>query len=237
MSFRRKRQPSSPPRSLPVSPLDDAFAAASAEVARRALETPKPAKPAKPVVPVYRGEEPVRALKAAQLALTRTGVFFTSLTAHGGYSSGRPIEYGPQAVSQCFCMEREMAASPFSYGPSWAQHRQPGPRTACGFYTWKPHVPFPWEAGTWLLEVDLYGRVIEHKHGYRGEKQRVLRISPVPGLFCESPLELSADAKGLITARCKHCESAGHPVSVERLRGLLNVEVELDWASAMREEG
>ena len=30
------------------------------------------------------------------------------------------------------------------------------------FYAWKPEQPFPWTAGTWLLEVDLYGWVIEH---------------------------------------------------------------------------
>jgi hypothetical protein len=123
--------------------------------------------------------------------------------------------------------------------PRW--HARPEPKDGhCGFYAWKPGRPFPWTAGTWLLEVDLYGRVIEHEHGYRAQKQRVLRISPVPDPFCEPPFSLSYQpGDGRVTAVCAACppQAPRHPVSVDRLRRLLNVEVDLERAWRLREDG
>jgi hypothetical protein len=91
-----------------------------------------------------------------------------------------------------------------------------------------------------LLEVDLYGRVIEYERGYRAQKQRVLRISPVPKAFCEPPFTLSYQPEdGRMTASCVACpppQALSHPVSVDRLRHLLNVEVDLERAWRLRED-
>jgi hypothetical protein len=121
-------------------------------------------------------------------------------------------------------------------------HERPEPKDGhCGFYAWKTGRRFPWAAGTWLLEVDLYGRVIEHEHGYRAQKQRVLRISPVPDPFCEPPFSLSyRQGDGRVTTACAACppsQTPGHPITVDRLRRLLNVEVDLERAWLLREDG
>jgi hypothetical protein len=91
-----------------------------------------------------------------------------------------------------------------------------------------------------MLDVDLYGRVVEHERGYRAQKQRVLRISPVPGAFCEPPFSLSYEpADGHVTAACPACPPAPldarrHPVSPDGLRRFLNVEIDMERAWRMR---
>jgi hypothetical protein len=84
------------------------------------------------------------------------------------------------------------------------------------------------------------GRVVEHERGYRAQKQRVLRISPVPGAFREPPFTLSYQpGDGHVTAGCITCPppGPGHPVSADGLRRLLNVEVDLERARRLREDG
>jgi len=181
-------------------------------------------------------DEPLHGVKAGRVAVLPSGVAFTAL--HAGHVTGSPVAYAPEAEMTCLCGYTGQPA--FMLPRRW--HERPEPKDGhCGFYAWKPGRPFPWTAGTWLLEVDLYGRVIEHEHGYRAQKQRVLRISPVPDLFCEPPFSLSYQpGDGRVTAVCAACpppQAPRHPVSVDRLRRLLNVEVDLERAWRLREDG
>jgi hypothetical protein len=183
-------------------------------------------------------DEPLRGVKASRVTVLPAGVMFTAL--HAGHVTGSPVAYAPQAEMTCLCGYAEQPGVMGARRPArW--HERPEPDDGhCGFYAWKPGRPFPWTAGTWLLEVDLYGRVIEHEHGYRAQKQRVLRISPVPDPFCEPPFSLSyRPGDGRVTAVCAACpppQAPRHPVSVNRLRRLLNVEVDLERAWRLREE-
>jgi hypothetical protein len=183
--------------------------------------------------------EPLRGVKAGLVTVLPSGVAFTALRA--SHPGARPVSYAPQAEMECLCgyFDRPGVMGVRSYG-RW--HERPDPKDGdCGFYAWKLGQPFPWTAGTWLLEVDLYGRVIEHERGYRAQKQRVLRISPVPQPFCEPPFMLSyRPVNGHVTTACAACppsESPGHPVSVDRLRQLLNVEIDLERGWRLREDG
>jgi hypothetical protein len=183
-------------------------------------------------------DEPLHGVKAGRVAVLPSGVAFTAL--HAGPVPGSPVAYAPQAEMTCLCGYAEQpGVAGVVRSPRW--HARPEPKDGhCGFYAWKPGRPFPWTAGTWLLEVDLYGRVIEHEHGYRAQKQRVLRISPVPDPFCEPPFSLSYQpGDGRVTAVCAACppQAPRHPVSVDRLRRLLNVEVDLERAWRLREDG
>jgi hypothetical protein len=183
-------------------------------------------------------DEPLRGVKAGRVTVLPAGVMFTAL--HAGHVTGSPVAYAPQAEMTCLCGYAEQPSVMGARRPArW--HERPEPDDGhCGFYAWKPGRPFSWTAGTWLLEVDLYGRVIEHEHGYRAQKQRVLRISPVPDPFCEPPFSLSyRPGDGRVTAVCAACpppQAPRHPVSVNRLRRLLNVEVDLERAWRLREE-
>jgi len=181
-------------------------------------------------------DEPLHGVKAGRVAVLPSGVAFTAL--HAGHVTGSPVAYAPEAEMTCLCGYTGQPA--FMLPRRW--HERPEPKDGhCGFYAWKPGRPFPWTAGTWLLEVDLYGRVIEHEQGYRAQKQRVLRISPVPDPFCEPPFSLSYQpGDGRVTAVCAACpppQAPRHPVSVDRLRRLLNVEVDLERAWRLREDG
>jgi hypothetical protein len=186
-------------------------------------------------------DEPLCGVKLGRVSVLADGVAFTPL--HAGRASGRTVAYTPQAVMTCLC---GFAAPSIIMGarrsPRWHEHPVPGDGN-CGFYAWKPGQPFQWTTGTWMLDVDLYGRVVEHEHGYRAQKQRVLRISPVPGAFCEPPFSLSYGADdGHITAACPSCPpsppaACAHPVTPDSLRRLLNVEVDMERAWRLRAMG
>jgi hypothetical protein len=183
--------------------------------------------------------EPLRGVKAGRVTVLPTGVMFTALNT--GHPAGTRVAYAPEAEMRCLCGYAEQPSIMGVSRPArW--HEQPEPGDGyCGFYAWKPGQPFPWLAGTWLLEVDLYGRVVEHSRGYRAQKQRVLRISPVPEAFCEPPFTLSyAPDDGHVVAECAACPPSpgrSHPVSAEQLRQRLNVEVDLQRAFRLREAG
>lgn len=182
--------------------------------------------------------EPLRGVKAGRVAVLPSGVAFTAL--HATHPAGSTVPYAPQAEMTCLCGYAEQPAVMGVRRPGrWHERPEPGDGH-CGFYAWKPGQPFPWTAGTWLLEVDLYGQVIEHERGYRAQKQRVLRISPVPEAICEPPFTLSYHpGEGHVTASCAACPpppAPSHQVSVDRLRRLLNVEVDLERAWHLRED-
>jgi len=182
--------------------------------------------------------EPLRGVKAGRVVVLPSGVAFTAL--HARHPAGSTVAYAPQAEMTCLCGYAEQPAVMGVRRPArW--HERPEPQDGhCGFYAWKPGQPFQWAAGTWLLEVDLYGQVIEHERGYRAQKQRVLRISPVPEAICEPPFTLSYHpGEGHVTASCAACPpppAPSHQVSVDRLRRLLNVEVDLERAWRLRED-
>ena len=183
-------------------------------------------------------DEPLRGVKAAHVTVLPQGVAFTALNV--GHPAGNPVAYAPQAEMSCLCGYADQpSVMGVSRSARWHERPEPGDGH-CGFYAWKLGQPFPWRAGTWLLEVDLYGRVVEHEHGYRAQKQRVLRISPVPEEFCEPPFTLSyLSGDGRMTVACGACPlppADSHPVSADRLRRLLNVEVDLERAWRLRED-
>ena len=184
-------------------------------------------------------DEPLQGAKAGRVTVLPQGVVFTAL--HAGHPRGSAVAYAPQAEMSCLCGYAELpSVMGARMSARWHEYPEPGDGH-CGFYAWKLGQPFPWTAGTWLLEVDLYGRVVEHERGYRAQKQRVLRISPVPGAFCEPPFTLSYQpGDGHVTAGCITCPpppAPGHPVSTDGLRRLLNVEVDLERAWRLREDG
>jgi hypothetical protein len=238
------------PPSPPEPPPPDPFAAAAADLARqmgvdygRMKPEPEAPKPTMPAFPHGDRPEPITALKAAWIRTDQGNVTFASLVAHDG---GDLASYGAVAEASCHCGHADpysMLLSRTSYAAMLgyhetprASHPQPGKDTACGFYAWKDGQPFPWQEGTWLLEADLYGRVIEHERGYRAQKQRVLRISPVPGLICEPPFRLAV-REGRVVALCGSCPARrkDHPITADRLRRFLNVEIDLERAWRMRE--
>jgi len=211
----------------------------------RKASPPSPSR--RPSLPEVRGavmsaspvrDEPLRGVKAGRVTVLPSGVAFTAL--HAGRTLGSRVAYAPEAEMICLCGYAEQPnVMGVRRSARWHERPEPGDGH-CGFYAWKPGQPFPWTAGTWLLEADLYGRVIEHENGYRAQKQRVLRISPIPEPFCEPPFSLSYQAEdGCVTAVCPACPpppAPGHPVTVDRLRRLLNVEVDLERAWHLRED-
>ena len=201
-------------------------------------EAPRAARSADPADPS--ASEPLAGVKLGRVSVLPEGVAFTPL--HAGSGVSWTVAYAPQAVMTCLCGHADL---PTVMGGRTRPrfHEQPVPGDGhCGFYAWKPGQQFPWTAGTWMLDVDLYGRVVEHERGYRAQKQRVLRISPVPGAFCGPPFSLSyGPGDGHVTATCPSCpppppSANRHPVSEEELRRLLNVEVDMERAWRLRED-
>jgi len=182
-------------------------------------------------------DEPLRGVKAGRVTVLPSGVAFTAL--HAANPAGITVAYAPEAEMSCLCRSAETPTIMGVRMPApWHDHPEAG-NGHCGFYAWKLGQPYPWTAGTWMLEVDLYGRVIEHERGYRAQKQRVLRISPVPDALCEPPFTLSyAPGDGRVTPACAACPPllGSHQVSADRLRHLLNVEVDLERAWRLRED-
>jgi hypothetical protein len=216
MSFRRQSPKLSLSRRLyPGEQLDDLLA-------------PRPAR-----------HEPLSGVKVGRVTVLGGNVAFTPL--YASHVSGKPLAYSPQAVMTCLCGYADTPTVIGARRPArWHDHPllEDG---NCGFYAWKPDEQVPRTAGTWMLDVDLYGRVVEHERGYRAQRQRVLRISPIPAAFCEPPFSLSYDfADGHVTAACPACpppppDAPRHPVSTDRLRRLLNVEIDMERAWRLRE--
>lgn len=112
-------------------------------------------------IPRRRTTEPIRGEKRCVLRFMEGGLTYGSL----GFSK---LGYGADATAYC------------AYGRN---HPAPNVDCTCGFYALKPPIgvsPVPlWP--TTRLEVELLGRVIAHRIGYRGERQRVLAVHLPPG--------------------------------------------------------
>jgi hypothetical protein len=115
-------------------------------------------------------EEPIRGWKHAQVIGPDEHGRLTFIPMNGGTSVGPSLmSYGVEDVAKCGLGQ---------------PHHVPDPGCLCGFYAHRDGVTSP--AWTWgrepfdiyaLLEVELYGRVVEGSQGLRAEKQRVLSVT------------------------------------------------------------
>ena len=125
-----------------------------------------------------RRDEPVHGWKLAFLFKDARNMMFRAITRHAFYTAGR------QRFT-CHCPDAEFPMI------LRVAHQKPtvGDDSSCGWYAMKDKheclqahntsmAHDPYEMNAWLLEVDLWGTVIECERGYRGEYQRVLSIQP-----------------------------------------------------------
>jgi hypothetical protein len=123
-------------------------------------------------------DEPVHAWKLALLVKDARNVMFRAISRHAFYTAGRQRFI-------CHCPDSQFP--PILRAP----HQKPavGNDSSCGWYAMKDKhdclqayntrmARSPDEMNAWLLEVDLWGTVIEGEWGYRGEYQRVLSVQP-----------------------------------------------------------
>lgn len=177
-------------------------------------------------LPVRESDETIRAFKLAYLILDGTRPRFC------GIGQGSDHRYGVEEVA--VCVRRTYLSYRFDYEEDHCASI-PNPSHTCGFYA----VPEPPEAGDHavVLEVELYGTVIVHEHGYRAEKQRVLSVRVArqcaSGLcdkdaICVAPIEskilpLCADHAALIEQ-----SPLVAPAPLSAIASLLGTEVR--WA-------
>ena len=125
----------------------------------------------------HRGE-PVHGWKLALLIKDARNVMFRAITRRAFYTAGRQRFI-------CHCPDGHFP--PILHAP----HQKPavGDDSSCGWYAMKDKrdcldaydsrmARSPDEMNAWLLEVDLWGTVVEGERGYRGEYQRVLSVQP-----------------------------------------------------------
>jgi hypothetical protein len=123
-------------------------------------------------------DEPVHGWKLAILVKDARNMMFRSITRHAFYTAGRQ-----RFICQC----PDAQFPPILRAP----HQKPtvGDDSSCGWYAMKNRhdslqayktrmARSPYEMNAWLLEVDLWGTVVEGERGYRGEYQRVLSVQP-----------------------------------------------------------
>lgn len=162
-----------------------------------------------------------------------------------GPISGRylAVDYG---IAGCYPVA-------FTVGPTAYGHTDPAPRfdCTCGFYAVHDRTALdgPLDGGLATLEVELFGRVVRHEHGYRAGRQRVLAV--VLDRTCHICLdhEATAVAVGLNNrvaeffgvqsawsgTICDDCQQIQQPIYAYRftpaeLAGALQTEVR--WAAA-----
>jgi len=87
--------------------------------------------------------------------------------------------HAPDAVNRCIVN----AYVKLSAKGVTLPHSAPDERCTCGFYAVKEFrsVPEPYGCEVVLGKVAIAGKVIEHSHGYRAERARILELIPVPG--------------------------------------------------------
>lgn len=126
--------------------------------------------------------EPIRAWKVARLVVSPSGrgVRLASLN--------ELVTHPVEGTAHCTAMR-------FSTFRDLHSHHYDAPHLdcTCGFYAWKTReqaAQMVSEGGLALLDIELFGKVIQHEHGYRAEKQRVLgvQIDPTCNHFmCVAP--------------------------------------------------
>ena len=136
-------------------------------------------------LPVERQEDPITAWRNAYLVCDRTTVYLTSLNDSVRLPVVATATHGPVAIDGIYSPADPEVARYFT-----TQHIAPKPGCSCGFWAMKEKVNVQAAAPNYapdtrlpvLLEVDLFGTVIEADHGYRAQYQRVLSVR----LFDES---------------------------------------------------
>jgi len=131
-----------------------------------------------PPASIQHGGEPVHGWKLALLVKDARNVMFRAITRQAFYTAGRQRFI-------CHCPDAQFP--PILRAP----HQKPtvGDDSSCGWYAMKDKhdclrayntrmARSPCEMNAWLLEVDLWGTVVEGERGYRGEYQRVLSVQP-----------------------------------------------------------
>lgn len=122
-------------------------------------------------------DEPVRAWKYSYI---RADTFRFRALVYNDYD-----DFGAsEERAKCFCVDTFMR-HPVPRPPGHPLSRAVGLGKGCGWYAMKkrPEVAVVNDIhGSWgykyLLEVELYGKIIEHVRGYRAEYQRVLSVRP-----------------------------------------------------------
>jgi hypothetical protein len=180
---------------------------------------------------------PIRVRKVCRLVWAGDKAWFMGAAA--------PVEYGPEARAVC-------ARKAMGFGTTWTgcpptrslpDHEAPYPECTCGFYAMKEPQA---DSAYWQLTSELYGRVIEHRAGWRGERQRVISVrAPMRCWGCAASRELHyvPDGSGVLGAWCHGCiyitpytymsgnvypGGERQPVALEEVRRVLApVEVEI----------
>lgn len=105
-------------------------------------------------------------------------------------------------------------------------HESPGDGCSCGFYALASK-PKNWEYGAFMASVEMYGKVIVGRHGWRAQKQRILKIEARPN--CGT---CGAEATGFsigsdVTPVCgEHADDSF--VTLAELTGKIGTEVSWD---------
>lgn len=164
--------------------------------------------------PTRRQDEPIRAVKAACVVLGDGD------RAHFvGVGRGEPYSVDDRAR----CIDDRCPGG----GPG---HMVPAIGGTCGFYAFglehdeRPEL----RDGLWRLDVELFGRVVRHRLGYRAERQRVLSARAPTRCQCGTWARwLVVHFTGEISARCPLCVTDAEwlPVSRSLVANWLGCEV------------
>lgn len=163
-------------------------------------------------LPVRQQAEPITAWKRAGIAI------------RGGQPVLRGVMYGEYKPVDT------AIHAPFNFLSPDRHHQAPDAKCVCGFYgvakEWLYQASKDYTSSSCAdLEVELYGRVIRHRDGWRAEKQRVLAVHlDLSCLRCRRP------AKGIHQGglNCGNCHSGIAPTvwfTPAELSSLLGVEV------------
>jgi hypothetical protein len=154
--------------------------------------------------------------------------------------------YGLDATASCHAggivvftpaMARQMMGLPplseeeeNAESPSSPSHSSPSESCSCGFYALKDR-PSDWEYGAFLASVELFGKVVVAKLGWRAERQRILKIEAKRTCVVDNhnvpAVGFSTSADGSIIAVCAEHGVLGYSTPAE-LTGKLGTEVR--WA-------
>lgn len=122
-------------------------------------------------------------------------------------------------------------------GRTKGAHPAPQLRCTCGFYAFKSRSKAleMWEdtLATALLEVDLYGTIVEHERGFRAQSQVVLALHlPTRCRHCLRVADgVSVGADGYYEVACSRCRDRRGGITSEELAVLVGTEVQhtLRW--------
>lgn len=185
------------------------------------------------MTPVRRQEDPIRAQKSAVVSID-------PITHRAGFVGiGFGARYGPDELAIC---RAERFKGVKSDDGDWSpDHVAPAAGCTCGFYAFGPDHERPEIDKTrWTLDVELAGRVIRHKLGYRAQHQRVMKAAPPSLCVCGAWTRfLVVHTAGEISALCAGCAEDPKWLAVDRayVEGLLGVELDGWWLRKADELG